>query len=244
MSRSSLRSLRDDDLPILPKEFALRKVSLRLTRKQKSTLVKDLKRLKSDRQEEEFTICIVADNEHVKKADKRGLDYWILEEFEALEGQEERLRELTDIFDGYLVSDQPQLRMRFKSVLGKVWHELNEVGRLDSLSHDEDMVKRVEQMKAKLKARALKVNKSFYVLQKFHFGLLFQVLPLLNLIGTNVNTRSSLNEDDRQRTDLLLFYELAESNLEKYLWPRWKALTEREALSCCFQIAFGTAKSP
>ena len=65
----------------------------------------------------------------------------------------------------------------------------------------------------------------------------------MNLLGTNLMTRSSIDTDDETEEDLIMVYELADGNLEKFLWQRWLSLTGHEALhTICFQLVKGRYK--
>ena len=68
----------------------------------------------------------------------------------------------------------------------------------------------------------------------------FQANMFLRFLGSNLLTRSSVDEDDDKDIELILVYELADGNLEKYLFQRSLTLTGYEAFQgCCCQLATG-----
>ena len=65
--------------------------------------------------------------------------------------------------------------------------------------------------------------------------------PILRFLGSNLLTRSSFYEDDKEEIEMMLLYELPEGNLEKFLWQRWLTLTGHEAfIGACQQLARGS----
>ena len=68
--------------------------------------------------------------------------------------------------------------------------------------------------------------------------------PILRFLGSNLLTRSSFYEDDKEEIEMMLLYELPEGNLEKFLWQRWLTLTGHEAfIGACQQLARGCLHS-
>ena len=145
-------------------------------------------------------------------------DFKLWETMESWNKDKDKIDHLVKSYDAFLICEE--FVHDVTNVLGTA---LSEAGKAPvTLKPGDDISKAVDD----IQMEAIKVKKKGG--------------PILRFLGSNLMTRSYFDEDDEIEKDLIIVHELAEGNLEKYLWQRFLTLSGHEAFQgACYQIAKG-----